>query len=81
MTPKQLNILRHALGLDDNGAGTIYRNRFVVGPGCDSFADCQLLVRDGFMRDCGEKAMGGMHFFEVAPPGVEAVVKNRPILS
>lgn len=43
MSPAQLHILQHALGLDSYGQGTFYRNRYVLGPGCDGWDDCKAL--------------------------------------
>ena len=48
MTPRQLETLQHALGLDQYGQGEMYRNHF-----CASAADepdCRALVEMGYMR-------------------------------
>ena len=42
---KQLDILRHALGWPKN-----YRNHYNSGPGCDTYEDCEHLVKAGLMR-------------------------------
>jgi hypothetical protein len=44
LTPTQLHILQHSLGLDQYGRGREYRNHFVTGPGSHDFADCEALV-------------------------------------
>ena len=48
-TPRQVGILRHALGLKPDGSGRQYRHHFVTGPGSDDFDDCEALVAAGFM--------------------------------
>ena len=47
---KQLHILRHSLGLDDNGRGNQYRNYYVCGPGSDGWIDCLDLCHAGHMQ-------------------------------
>ena len=49
MTPRQLEILQHALGLDKYGRGTMHRNHFCAGE--DDEPDCRELVALGFMRE------------------------------
>jgi hypothetical protein len=44
LTPQQLHIIQHSLGLDQYGRGREYRNHFVTGPGSSDFADCESLV-------------------------------------
>ena len=46
MNANQLHILRHSIGLEDDGSGREYRNHYVTGP---DDADCQALVSMGFM--------------------------------
>lgn len=48
MEKRQLDILRHALGISASNP-TGYRNHFVSGPGCDHFADCEALESQGMM--------------------------------
>ena len=48
MTPKQLEILQHTLGLDRYGQGTMYRNHFCAGE--DDEQTCKELVALGYMR-------------------------------
>jgi hypothetical protein len=74
ITDSQLHILQHSLGVDRHGRGNQYRNRFVTGPDCDSYADCQALVTLGFMTDHGVSSVtGGMHLFTVTPSGCKLV--------
>ncbi len=48
MTPEQLQILQHALGVDKYGQGRQYRNHFCAG-GTD-VPICESLVALGYMR-------------------------------
>lgn len=48
MTPRQLEILQHALGVDQYGRGDMYRNHFCAG-GEDEDV-CRELVGMGLMR-------------------------------
>lgn len=49
MTPTQLQILQHALGVDEFGRGKQYRNHFCAG-GADEVI-CRELVALGYMRE------------------------------
>lgn len=46
MTDRQLQILQHALGLDQYGQGAMYRNHFVGGE-----SECRPLVALGYMTE------------------------------
>lgn len=48
MTAKQLQILQHALGVDQYGQGEIRRNHFCAG--ADDEPTCRELVALGYMR-------------------------------
>lgn len=48
ITPRQLGILQHALGVDQYGRGQMYRNHYCAGE--DDEADCRELVAAGLMR-------------------------------
>jgi len=48
MTPDQLHILQHSLGLDKYGQGEMYRNHFCAG-GRDEMT-CRELVALGYMQ-------------------------------
>ena len=48
MTPAQLQILQHALGVDEYGQGKQYRNHFCAGG--DDEAACRELVAMGYME-------------------------------
>jgi hypothetical protein len=49
LTPKQLEILQHAFGVDQYGRGEMYRNHFCAG-GSDE-AICRELVGMGYMHN------------------------------
>ncbi len=79
MTPNQLHILQHSLGLDDHGQGKPYRNHYATEPTCDSYEDCAALVALGFMQDRGAISIwGGLHAFVVTEAGKIAVRKHSP---
>jgi hypothetical protein len=48
MTPRQLEILQHALGVDEYGRGNMYRNHFCAGGGDEAI--CRELVALGYME-------------------------------
>ncbi len=74
MTPTQLHILQHSLGLDEYGQGSRYRNHYVIGVGCDGYEDCVALVELGLMENHTGRAMtGGMPCFTVTDAGIQAV--------
>lgn len=50
MSPEQLQILRHSLGLDQAGNGHAYRNHYVTGEGSTDHPVCMELVEGGFME-------------------------------
>lgn len=79
MNDKQLSILRHSLGVRDDGTGVIYRNHFVTGEGGSDHATCMQLVESGFMvRRNGSELTGGMDLFLVTDAGRKVVQDSRP---
>jgi hypothetical protein len=68
LTPKQLHILQHSLGVDEHGQGEQYRNRYVVDPGDH---DIDALVSSGLMVDRGSmgELTAGMHVYMVTDAG------------
>lgn len=71
MTPALLHILRHSIGLDDNGAGREYRNHFATDPTTPDGKMCEELCTLGFMKDYGEQPIwGGMHCYCVTEAGM-----------
>ncbi len=79
MTPQQLHILQHSLGVDQYGQGNQYRNHFVTGPGTNDWPYCQALVAAGLMTCHVPSALtGGMPCFVVTPAGIDAVALQSP---
>ena len=79
MTPKQLHILQHTLGLDQYGRGTFYRNRFVTGEGSVDHPLCMELVALGYMkRFPAVELFGGSDAFTVTEEGKRAAVSESP---
>lgn len=73
LTANQLAVLRHSLGLDPSGKGSIYRNHFVTGPGGQDHDDCEALVALGYMtRHDGSPLSGGDPIFVVTLEGKAA---------
>jgi len=69
-TPRQVSILRHALGLKADGSGRAYRRHFVTGPGSDDFDDCEALVATGAMtKRPGSPLSGGDPTYFVTDAG------------
>jgi hypothetical protein len=69
-TPRQVGILRHALGLRADGSGRAYRGHFVTGPGSDDFDDCEQLVAMGAMtKRAGSSLSGGDPVYIVTDAG------------
>ena len=74
MTPAQLHILQHSLGLDQYGRGESYRNHYVTGEGSNDHVDCMELVALGWMtRRAGNELSGGDDVFRVTDEGRAAV--------
>ena len=48
MSPEQLQILQHSLGVDQYGQGEMYRNHFCAGDADEPI--CRELVAMGYMR-------------------------------
>lgn len=78
MNPKQLQIIRHSLGVGDKHRDKEYRNRFFTGPGGTDFPICSELVALGFMQDHGPQSMcSGMHCFTVTDAGRAESIRLR----
>jgi hypothetical protein len=79
LTPEQLHVLQHSLGLDEHGQGTWYRNHYCSGPPCDSYATCRSLVELGLMVEHAPRALfGGDSCFVVTEAGKDAVRAQSP---
>lgn len=76
-TPEQVDILRHSLGLRDDGRGSAYRNHFVAG-GKDE-TTCRELVALGLMVEGRRSDMtGGDPVFFVTDAG-KAVARGNHV--
>jgi hypothetical protein len=76
MTTEGLCILRHSLGLDDNGRGRTYRNHFVAGG--DDLAKCRALVAEGLMVEhAGNDMTGRDPWFMVTDDGRAQAIPAR----
>ena len=76
MTPKQRDIMKHALGAGRGAPG--WRNHFVTGPGSDDYDDCEALVAAGLMaKRSGGPLSGGDPVYRVTDAGQDALV-GRP---
>lgn len=62
MTPRQINLARHALGLP-NDTGVSYRNYFTAGPGHSDFEDWMEMVEAGEAYTEKRIGFGGDNIF------------------
>jgi hypothetical protein len=76
MTPRQIELARHALGLP-NKTRTSYRNRFIAGVGNDDFAEWSQMVADGNaeMRDGKSLPYAGASLFWLTDSGARKSLK------
>lgn len=78
MSPQQLHVLRHALGLDHKGHGKPYRRHYCCGPGHDGFDACRDLVALGLMEEHPPTTLtGGDHLFLVNDAGRSEIMKHK----
>jgi hypothetical protein len=74
MTPRQIDLARHALGLP-NKRRCSYRNHFVTGPGCTDWDDWQAMVAAGDARRYEPSTLtGGDYCFVLTRQGAEVAV-------
>ena len=74
MTPEQLHILQHALGVNQYGLGEQYRNHYVGGA-----AQCRPLVEMSYMLEMKPRSIsGGDPWFMVTAKGKAAVKEESP---
>lgn len=74
MSPEQLHILQHSLGLDQFGQGTAYRNHYVGDPEA-----CRPLVQLGYMTEHpASQLTGGDPLFTATQAGKNAVHAESP---
>lgn len=78
----RLSILRHALGVGEDGCSPSYCNHFVTGAGGRDHALCMALVAAGLMtRHSGTALTGGSDVFGATNAGRLAAVGTPPKLS
>lgn len=76
---ESLHVLQHALGLDDYGQGTWYRNHYVCGPGHHGYDLCMQHVEAGRMECHEARALfGGDYCFSVTDAGKGYVREHSP---
>jgi len=81
MTPRQIALARHALGLTASCLIT-RRNHFVAGPGHDDFADWQAMVAAGQATRRENKHLPpGDVLFRLTRAGAEAALLPGDILN
>lgn len=76
MTEKQLQILQHALGVDQYGRGEMYRNRFCAG-GADVDL-CKSLIELGYMKQHPTTDLFPYFNCSVTEAGKAAVRRESP---
>ena len=76
MTPEQLHILQHSLGVDKYGQGKMYRNHFCAG-GKDE-AICRELVAIGYMREHPTTSILPYYNCSVTDKGRSAMLAESP---
>ncbi len=77
VSPSQLQILQHSLGVDQHGRGQQYRNHFCTGEGSSDYADCRALVDLGLMR-VRPGMNGDDYLFHVTAQGVTEMHASSP---
>jgi hypothetical protein len=79
MIDASLQILQHALGVDQYGHGQQYRNHFCTSPGGKDYPGCMELVDQGLMtRHAGSAISGGAGIFILTRAGKAFVAENCP---
>lgn len=79
MSPEELHILQHSLGVDQYGRGQMYRDHFVTGEGSVDHPICMALTEGGYMRRWPAVDLyGGSDLFRVTQQGREAVMAYSP---
>lgn len=80
MSPRTLEILQHALGLDEFGRGPEYRNRFVTGGSGPDHEACARLVEEGLMVcvPVASQLAGGGTLFCATDAGRRYVREHSP---
>lgn len=82
MTPRQIELARHALGLTDKRQKQSYRNYFVAGKSHDDYEEWEAMVRTGMALKrsgktrSGVQLFGGDDIFHLTPAGAIASVRK-----
>ena len=73
ITEKQLNIIRHALGIEYGGEP--YRNYYYTAPGSKGYEECRKLEEEGFMAGTEDSLdiTPERYIFKVTKSGIEAL--------
>lgn len=77
ISPRQLEILQHTLGLDEYGRGTMYRNFFCAGE--DDEEMCRELVALGLMKEHRRTEAYDYYNCSVTDAGKEAIRECSPV--
>ena len=79
MTPRQIELARHALGLDGRRVVS-YRNRFIAGRDHADFAEWMAMVEQGDATRSTPMLHGGSFLFELTGKGAEqALLPNEKL--
>lgn len=73
-----LSVLQHALGLDEYGRGSMYRNHFVTGEGSSDWPFCLDAVARGLMSRRESSLCGGDSLFIVTDAGKQFAGTESP---
>ncbi len=76
MTPEQLHILQHSLGVDQYGRGKMYRNHFCAGG--DDERICRELIALGYMQQHRTTQLFPDFNCSVTESGKRAMLANSP---
>lgn len=81
MSPGQIELARHALGLP-NSQRRSYRNSFVAGPGHVDYDEWIAMVASGdaVCRDGARLPFGGNDLFHLTRKGATAALKPQELL-
>ncbi len=81
MTPQQIALARHALGLPNKHRQS-FRNWFVTSDGCADFLEWEAMVKDGLARRRGPmEVFGGDYLYHLNRSGADAALKDGESLS
>lgn len=79
LTPEQLHVLQHSLGVDEYGRGNRYRNRYLTDTDSSDGKIIKSLIALDFMASHGPQTLaGGMHYYYVTPLGERAMTEQSP---